>query len=104
MFLSAISLCLIIYLIIDMSSMNTRKFGYEHLLHAYDDYDVCLSSGGDGGHALYIQADLQAGFTERCDTFESIPLCRGHFKIHSLEVWGIQNCISFSRYFAQGNQ
>ncbi|XP_062304338.1 TBC1 domain family member 24-like [Osmerus eperlanus] len=58
-----------------------------------------LVIGGDGGHAIYLHEDLQEGYTERCDTFESAPLCKGHFKIQSLEVWGIQNAISFSHYF-----
>lgn len=61
--------------------------------------DERLIIGGDGGHAMYLQADLQEGYTERCDTFESAPLCKGRFKIQSLEVWGIQNSISFSHYF-----
>ncbi|XP_041958922.1 TBC1 domain family member 24-like [Alosa sapidissima] len=47
--------------------------------------------GGNGGSALCLQADLTEAYTERCDTFESPPLCRGHFKIQSLEVWGIQS-------------
>ncbi|XP_010871286.2 TBC1 domain family member 24 [Esox lucius] len=59
-----------------------------------------LVIGGDGGHALYLQADLEGGYTEPCDTFESAPLCKGHFKIQSLEVWGIQNSISLSNYFS----
>ncbi|KTG05735.1 hypothetical protein cypCar_00029769 [Cyprinus carpio] len=48
---------------------------------------------GDGGHALHLQADLSAGCSEHCDTFESPPLCRGCFKIQSLEVWGIQHSL-----------
>ncbi|XP_056136824.1 TBC1 domain family member 24-like [Lampris incognitus] len=63
--------------------------------------DSQLIIGGDGGHALRIQADLEEGHTERCDTFASTPLCKGHFKIQSLEVWGIQNSISFSHNFSQ---
>lgn len=51
-------------------------------------------AGGDGGHALHLQADLTAGSSELCDTFESPPLCRGCFKIRSLEVWGIQHSLS----------
>lgn len=53
---------------------------------------VCLLAlvGGNGGSALCLQADLTEGYTERCDTFESPPLCRGRFKIQFLEVWGIQ--------------
>ena len=60
---------------------------------------VRISLGGDGGHAIYLHEDLQEGYTERCDTFDNAPLCKGHFKIQSLEVWGIQNSISFSHYF-----
>ncbi|XP_045903805.1 TBC1 domain family member 24-like [Micropterus dolomieu] len=55
-----------------------------------------LIIGGDGGHALCLQEDLVKGYSEPCDTFKSIPLCKGHFKIQALEVWGIQNSISFS--------
>uniref|UniRef100_A0A3B5BEP9 TBC1 domain family member 24 n=2 Tax=Stegastes partitus TaxID=144197 RepID=A0A3B5BEP9_9TELE len=61
--------------------------------------DSRLVIGGDGGHALCLQDDLEGGYTELCDTFKSIPLCKGHFKIQSLEVWGIQNSISFSHCF-----
>lgn len=56
----------------------------------------CPLLGGDGGHALCLQEDLVKGYSEPCDTFKSIPLCKGHFKIQALEVWGIQNSISFS--------
>ncbi|KAF7651794.1 hypothetical protein LDENG_00105220 [Lucifuga dentata] len=42
--------------------------------------------GGDGGHALCLQEDLEGGYTEHCDTFKSIPLCKRHFKIQSLEL------------------
>ncbi|XP_061767042.1 TBC1 domain family member 24-like isoform X1 [Nerophis ophidion] len=59
-----------------------------------------LLVGGDGGHAICLQEDLEGGFTEHCDTFKSTPLCKGHFKIQSLEVWGIQNSISFSHCFS----
>ncbi|XP_044201689.1 TBC1 domain family member 24-like [Thunnus albacares] len=58
-----------------------------------------LVIGGDGGHALCLQEDLEGGYTESCDTFKSNPLCKRHFKIQSLEVWGIQNSISFSHCF-----
>ncbi|XP_040893172.1 TBC1 domain family member 24-like [Toxotes jaculatrix] len=61
--------------------------------------DSQLIIGGDGGHALSLQEDLEGGYTESCDTFKSNPLCKGHFKIQSLEVWGIQNSISFSHCF-----
>ncbi|XP_029949446.1 TBC1 domain family member 24-like isoform X2 [Salarias fasciatus] len=61
--------------------------------------DSQLVIGGDGGHALCLQADLEGGHTESCDTFKNIPLCKSHFKIQSLEVWGIQNSISFSQCF-----
>lgn len=59
-------------------------------------YCMYLLPGGDGGHAIFLQDDLEEGYTENCDTFESTPLCKQHFKIQSLEVWGIQNSISFS--------
>uniref|UniRef100_A0A3Q1F2F4 TBC1 domain family member 24 n=1 Tax=Acanthochromis polyacanthus TaxID=80966 RepID=A0A3Q1F2F4_9TELE len=64
------------------------------------DAALCRLSGGDGGHALCLQEDLQGGYTELCDTFKSIPLCKGRFKIQSLEVWGIQNSISLSPCFS----
>lgn len=56
----------------------------------------CVSPllGGDGGHALCLQQDLEEGFTEVCETFKSKPLCRRNFRIQALEVWGIQNSIS----------
>uniref|UniRef100_H3CIU2 TBC1 domain family member 24 n=1 Tax=Tetraodon nigroviridis TaxID=99883 RepID=H3CIU2_TETNG len=53
--------------------------------------DHRLIIGGDGGHALCLQQDLEEGFTEVCETFKSKPLCRRNFKIQALEVWGIQN-------------
>lgn len=62
-----------------------------HLLIA----NMCLFPGGDGGFALCLQEDLEGGFSEPCDTFKSSPLCKGYFKIQALEVWGIQNSISF---------
>ncbi|KAM8772097.1 TBC1 domain family member 24-like [Acanthopagrus schlegelii] len=58
--------------------------------------DRQLIIGGDGGHALCLQEDLQGGYSEACDTFKSTKLCKGHFKIQALEVWGIQDSISFS--------
>uniref|UniRef100_UPI0037E9AA6C TBC1 domain family member 24-like n=1 Tax=Semicossyphus pulcher TaxID=241346 RepID=UPI0037E9AA6C len=61
--------------------------------------DSQLVIGGDGGHALCLQEDLMGGYSDPCDTFKSIPLCKGHFKIQALEVWGIQNSISFSHSF-----
>ncbi|XP_059195920.1 TBC1 domain family member 24-like [Centropristis striata] len=61
--------------------------------------DSQLVIGGNGGHALCLQEDLEGGYSEPCDTFKSIPLCKGHFKIQALEVWGIQNSISFSHCF-----
>lgn len=70
--------------------------GKNCIFHNIDEM-LCIHSpilGGDGGHALYLQADLTAGHSERCDTFESPPLCRRSFKIQSLEVWGIQHSLS----------
>ncbi|XP_061627613.1 TBC1 domain family member 24-like [Phyllopteryx taeniolatus] len=62
--------------------------------------DEQLIIGGNGGYALCLQQNLEAGYTETCDTFKSLPLCKGHFKIQSLEVWGIQNSIYFSHYLS----
>ncbi|TKS68000.1 TBC1 domain family member 24 [Collichthys lucidus] len=61
--------------------------------------DSQLIIGGDGGHALRLQEDLEGGCSEPCDTFKSIPLCKRHFKVQALEVWGIQNSISLSPSF-----
>ncbi|KAL6110205.1 uncharacterized protein ACO6RY_19336 [Pungitius sinensis] len=61
--------------------------------------DSQLIIGGDGGTALCLEEDLEAGYSEPCDTFKSTRLCKGHFKIQALEVWGIQNSISFSHTF-----
>uniref|UniRef100_A0A3B3VNL5 TBC1 domain family member 24 n=1 Tax=Poecilia latipinna TaxID=48699 RepID=A0A3B3VNL5_9TELE len=58
-----------------------------------------IFSGGDGGHALCLCDNLEEGNSELCDTFSSNPLCKGHFQIQSLEVWGIQNSIYLSRSF-----
>uniref|UniRef100_A0A3B4GHP6 TBC1 domain family member 24 n=1 Tax=Pundamilia nyererei TaxID=303518 RepID=A0A3B4GHP6_9CICH len=52
---------------------------------------MCLLSGGDGGHALCLQRDLQGGYTEPCETFKSIALCKRDFKIQSLELWDSQS-------------
>ncbi|KAK3575655.1 hypothetical protein QTP86_031628, partial [Hemibagrus guttatus] len=49
--------------------------------------DEKLFIGGDGGHALCLSAGLTAGQSEHCDTFDSPILCRGKFRIQSLEVW-----------------
>ncbi|XP_007891797.2 TBC1 domain family member 24 isoform X2 [Callorhinchus milii] len=46
--------------------------------------------GGGGGHALYIDGDLNHGRTARCSTFDNLPLCSETFKIAVLEVWGFQ--------------
>ncbi|XP_037546516.1 TBC1 domain family member 24 [Nematolebias whitei] len=62
--------------------------------------DSQLIIGGDGGHALGLCEDLEEGYTEHCDTFSSNPLCKGHFQIQCLEVWGIQNSIYFSHRFS----
>ncbi|KAM4662835.1 TBC1 domain family member 24-like [Discoglossus pictus] len=47
--------------------------------------------GGGGGQALNIDADLNIGRTEHCDTFDNPPLCQENFHITQLEVWGCQN-------------
>ncbi|XP_017577108.1 TBC1 domain family member 24-like [Pygocentrus nattereri] len=56
--------------------------------------DEMLFIGGDGGHALSLFADLSVGQSEGCATFESPVLCRGKFRIQSLEVWGIQHTLA----------
>ncbi|XP_049576784.1 TBC1 domain family member 24 [Syngnathus scovelli] len=62
--------------------------------------DEQLIIGGNGGHALFFQENLEEGYTESCDTFKSPPLCKRHFKIQSMEVWGMQNSICFSQCFS----
>ncbi|XP_039211027.1 TBC1 domain family member 24-like isoform X2 [Crotalus tigris] len=47
--------------------------------------------GGGGGQALYIDANLNHGRTERCETFDNPPLCQQNFQVQLLEVWGFQN-------------
>ncbi|KAE8299977.1 TBC1 domain family member 24 [Larimichthys crocea] len=61
--------------------------------------DSQLIIGGDGGHALRYRKTWREGCSEPCDTFKSIPLCKRHFKVQALEVWGIQNSISLSPSF-----
>ncbi|XP_076871512.1 TBC1 domain family member 24-like [Brachyhypopomus gauderio] len=56
--------------------------------------DNMLFIGGDGGHALSLFSDLASGQSEWCGTFESPVLCRGQFRVQSLEVWGIQQFLS----------
>ncbi|CAJ0926666.1 unnamed protein product [Ranitomeya imitator] len=48
-------------------------------------------SGGGGGQALCVDADLNNGRTEHCETFDNPPLCEQNFQIQHLEVWGCQN-------------
>ncbi|XP_063819716.1 TBC1 domain family member 24-like [Pseudophryne corroboree] len=47
--------------------------------------------GGGGGQALNIDADLNNGRTEHCETFDNPPLCKENFQIQYVEVWGCQN-------------
>ncbi|XP_063309430.1 TBC1 domain family member 24-like [Pelobates fuscus] len=47
--------------------------------------------GGGGGQALNIDADLNIGRTEHCETFDNPPLCEENFHIQHLEVWGCQD-------------
>ncbi|KAG9468234.1 TBC1 domain family member 24-like [Eleutherodactylus coqui] len=47
--------------------------------------------GGGGGQALNIDADLNNGRTEHCETFDNPPLCEENFHIQQLEVWGCKN-------------
>ncbi|XP_015225201.1 PREDICTED: TBC1 domain family member 24-like [Cyprinodon variegatus] len=61
--------------------------------------DSQLIIGGDGGHAICLREKLEEGISGTCETFRSDPLCKGHFQIHSLEVWGIQNSIYLSHSF-----
>ncbi|XP_011472125.1 TBC1 domain family member 24 isoform X1 [Oryzias latipes] len=70
------------------------KDQYASMFIAGDDRRLII--GGDGGHALCLQGDLEGGCTEPCDTFMSNPLCKGNFQIQSLEVWGIQNSVCLS--------
>ncbi|XP_056405516.1 TBC1 domain family member 24-like isoform X2 [Hyla sarda] len=47
--------------------------------------------GGGGGQALNIDADLNIGRTQHCETFDNPPLCEENFHIQQLEVWGCKN-------------
>uniref|UniRef100_A0A8C5SKH0 TBC1 domain family member 24 n=1 Tax=Laticauda laticaudata TaxID=8630 RepID=A0A8C5SKH0_LATLA len=47
--------------------------------------------GGGGGQALYVDANLNHGRTEHCETFDNPPLCQQNFQVQLLEVWGFQN-------------
>ncbi|XP_015500845.1 TBC1 domain family member 24-like [Parus major] len=47
--------------------------------------------GGGGGQALSLDASLLWGHTERCETFDNPPLCREHFQVQLLEVWGFRS-------------
>ncbi|XP_068119892.1 TBC1 domain family member 24-like [Hyperolius riggenbachi] len=50
-----------------------------------------LVIGGGGGQALNIDADLNNGRTEHCETFDNPPLCEENFNIGQIEVWGCKN-------------
>ncbi|XP_069510676.1 TBC1 domain family member 24-like [Ambystoma mexicanum] len=47
--------------------------------------------GGGGGQALNIDANLNHGRTEPCETFDNPSLCQENFQVQALEVWGFQN-------------
>uniref|UniRef100_A0A6J0UHI4 TBC1 domain family member 24 n=1 Tax=Pogona vitticeps TaxID=103695 RepID=A0A6J0UHI4_9SAUR len=47
--------------------------------------------GGGGGQALSLDANLDHGRTEHCETFDNPPLCQENFQVQLLEVWGFQN-------------
>ncbi|XP_053713027.1 TBC1 domain family member 24-like [Synchiropus splendidus] len=65
--------------------------------------DRQLLIGGDGGCALCLHEDLEAGYSQQCSTFKNTPLCKGPFKIQAVEVWGIQNSISLSQCLSTQN-
>lgn len=48
-------------------------------------------TGGGGGQALSLDANLLWGRTEHCETFDNPPLCQENFRVQLLEVWGFQN-------------
>uniref|UniRef100_A0A3Q3KM10 TBC1 domain family member 24 n=1 Tax=Mastacembelus armatus TaxID=205130 RepID=A0A3Q3KM10_9TELE len=73
------------------SKMTSSDRAIVSSVHAVLMYCMYSLLGGDGGHALCIEEHLEGGYSEPCDTFKSVPLCKGNFKIQSLEVWGVQN-------------
>ncbi|KAL7631306.1 UNVERIFIED_CONTAM: hypothetical protein RMT77_018387 [Armadillidium vulgare] len=59
----------------------------ELFLHA--DTDM-ISIGGGNGHGLMLDYELQFGKTERCDTFNNLPLCSTpDFEIKVVEVFSL---------------
>ncbi|XP_070790593.1 TBC1 domain family member 24-like [Pituophis catenifer annectens] len=60
-------------------------------LKAFSDGAPTTSEGGGGGQALYVDANLNHGRTEHCETFDNPPLCQQNFQVQLLEVWGFQN-------------
>ncbi|RVE76503.1 hypothetical protein OJAV_G00008550 [Oryzias javanicus] len=84
--------------LLDCQRTQRPKDQHASMFIAGDDRQLII--GGDGGHALFLEGNLECGCTESCDTFMSNPLCKGNFQIQSLEVWGIQNSVCSSPSFS----
>ena len=49
-----------------------------------------ISIGGGGGNGIYIDATLNHGKTDKCQTFDNPPLCKEKdFQIAAIEVFGL---------------
>ncbi|CAG8732207.1 20751_t:CDS:2 [Dentiscutata erythropus] len=56
------------------------------------EHDCLAIGGGDGKVGLWIDADLQQGHSERCDTFDNDILSSSpEFDCIGFEVWGFKN-------------
>jgi len=56
-------------------------------------YDALAIGAGGGHYGLWLDPDLNGGRTQKCDTFENLPLTAGpgdggDFEIFQLEAWG----------------
>ncbi|KAI7880372.1 TLD-domain-containing protein [Lichtheimia hyalospora FSU 10163] len=55
------------------------------------DTDFIAMGGGDGKFGLWINADLERGYSEQCPTFDNEPLSTSsEFHCIQLELWGLR--------------
>ncbi|CAG8822833.1 6756_t:CDS:2, partial [Gigaspora rosea] len=77
---------------IDDSSQSTVKCYLWTGRNEYmilSEHDCLAIGGGDGKVGLWIDADLQRGHSERCDTFDNdILSSSSEFDCIGFEVWG----------------
>jgi hypothetical protein len=50
--------------------------------------DAAIAVGGGESFGLYIYSDFSFGRSDKCTTFNNMPLTKNEFKIASLEIWG----------------